>query len=232
MLSFSEYIYISYIILYVQVGSLHNNHETMLKYEYSLSCCLLFSPKIKGNWVGGEVSKPIAYLKGPQTPCGFSFLTWGKSRCPFIAYSTYRLHEWAPTPPGHRHPSCSRPACAPGPAPRGTTAGTAVLGQKHGRAPWTDLPEGRRERTGTEGWGGFEAGRSSRRRECWGSSASRRLLGLKPPPEWPGSQRWRADRVRIRHRERDDHQNLLLERISWKESYWQAKEEQEVQDRI
>lgn len=101
--------------------------------------------------------------------------------------TTYLWHELDPRPPGRKRPSCSTPACGPGPAPRGTSAGTAVPGPRRGRALWIDPPVGRRGTTGTEVWGGLAARRGSPRRVYWRSSASRSLLELKlllvPPGE-------------------------------------------------
>lgn len=104
-----------------------------------------------------------------------------------ILFSTYQLHEWGPRPPGHKHQSCSRPACAPGRAQQDTSAGTTFPGLMHGHELWRDHPVGRRGRTGREVWGGFAIERGSLLHGCSSSSASQRLLGLKlllaPPRE-------------------------------------------------
>lgn len=92
---------------------------------------------------------------------------------------------WVPRPPGHRHQSCSRPACGQDQAQRDTTAGITVLPQMHGRAPWTNPPAGRRVTVGREAWGGSAAWTDSLQHGCSNSSASQRLRGLKPPPAPP-----------------------------------------------
>lgn len=95
---------------------------------------------------------------------------------------------WAPRPPGHRHQSCSRPACGQDQALRDTTAGITVLPRMHGRAPWTNPPAGRRATVGREAWGGSAAWTDSLQHGYSNSSASQRLLGLKPPPAPPGEE--------------------------------------------
>lgn len=92
---------------------------------------------------------------------------------------------WAPRPPGHRHRSCSRPACGQDQAQQDTTAGITFLPRMHGRAPSTNPPVGRQATPGKEAWGGFVAWRDSLQHGCSNSSASQRLLGLKLPPAPP-----------------------------------------------
>lgn len=113
-----------------------------------------------------------------------------------ISFSTYQLHEWDPRPPGHKHQSCSIPACAPDQVQQDTSAGTTFPGPMRGHEPWTDRLGGRRERMGREAWGGFAAGRGSLPHGCSGSSASQRLLGLKPLPAPPKENKMES-RVRI-----------------------------------
>lgn len=102
-----------------------------------------------------------------------------------ILFSTYQLHEWGPRPPGHKHQSCSRPACVPGQVQQDTSAGTTFPGLMHGHEPSIDRPVGRRGRTGREVWGGFAAERGNLLHGCSNSSASQRLLGLKLLPALP-----------------------------------------------
>lgn len=190
----------------------------------------------KEKWVGGRLTKQIEKLYRPHMFIYFKIVFPHIKRCHFIPYSTYQLRKWAPRPPGRRCRSCSRPACEPDRAPRGTTADTAVLGQTRGRAPWTDRPEGRRARTGTAGWGGCAAARSSRRRGCSGSWASERPLGWRPPPEPPGERTGRrVGGVRNTAGKREVfHQNFVIWKMSWwKNSYWRVKErERKLQDRM
>ena len=100
-------------------------------------------------------------------------------------YCIYRLHVWGPRPPGHTHPSCSRPACGQDQAQRDTSAGTTCPGPMHGRAPWTGRPVGRWVTVGRGVWEGFAAERGSLQLGCSSSSASQRLLGLKLRPAPP-----------------------------------------------